>query len=325
MKKCDLISIIVPVYNVEQYLPRCLETIAAQTYRNLEIILVDDGSTDRSGDICDEYASKNSRARVIHQQNKGLWAARNAGQQVVSGEYVMFIDGDDYLHLDIVKVLHQAINHNKKKYDIAVVDYKKTWNFDEDITSKEDGTLEVLTQTELVAALFDFNISRSVWNKLYRKSLIENIYAHEYQRAQDYDFNIRCFMCANGAVVVNRKMYFWIQRSTSLMHDKDYWDIAYDCLTQIMYDNYVSLPRTKKQYGHHLLRRLYKSMVFYKNCNYRSKQQNAVFDKCKEYEKTTRRAYWQNARIPLYEKIGVTILLHSPRLTRWLMKVTKNY
>lgn len=325
MNEEELISVIIPVYNIEAYLPRCLETVAAQTYRHLEIILVDDGSADTSGDICDDFVAKDSRAIVLHQTNQGLWAARNTGQRVAKGEYVMFVDGDDYMHLDIVKTLHKAINHNKKKYDIAIVDYKQTKSFEEDIKSKESSTYQKLTQEELVARLFNDIINRSVWNKLYRKSLIENIYAYEYQRAQDFDFNIRCFMCANGAVVVNRKMYFWVQRPTSLMHERNYWDITYGLLTQMMYNNYVSLPSDKMQYGHYLLSRLYKSMVFYKNSYFKSAEQAEVFGKCAVYEKDIRKAYWTNRHIPIYEKIGVTVLLHSPRLTRWLMKVTKNY
>ena len=100
----DLISIIVPVYNTEQFLPRCLACIERQTYRNLEIILVDDGSTDRSGAICDEFARKDPRARVIHQENQGLWAARNAGQRVAMGDFLIFPDSDDYFHADMLRL-----------------------------------------------------------------------------------------------------------------------------------------------------------------------------------------------------------------------------
>ena len=101
----ELISVIVPVYNIEGYLPRCLETIAAQSYQNLEIILVDDGSTDSSGQICDSFAEKDCRTIVIHQQNQGLWAARNTGQKIAKGDYLMFADGDDYMHLETLKIM----------------------------------------------------------------------------------------------------------------------------------------------------------------------------------------------------------------------------
>ena len=106
----ELISVIVPVYNVEKYLPRCLDSLANQSYRNLEIILVDDGSTDSSGRICDDYAARDSRAKVIHKSNQGAWSARNTGQTASSGEYMLFPDADDYFHPDYIALLYRAIN-----------------------------------------------------------------------------------------------------------------------------------------------------------------------------------------------------------------------
>ena len=100
-----LISVIVPVYKVEKYLHRCVDSILVQTYTNLEIILVDDGSPDRCGAICDEYAAKDSRIRVIHQENGGLSAARNAGLDVCSGEYIAFVDSDDWLDPEMYAVM----------------------------------------------------------------------------------------------------------------------------------------------------------------------------------------------------------------------------
>lgn len=319
-----LISIIVPVYNIEGYLPKCLETIEAQTYRNLEIILVDDGSTDRSGVICDDFTQKDKRALVVHQNNMGLWAARNAGQRMAHGDFLMFIDGDDYIHLDTVKTLHQAISINEK-CDIAIVDRKKTRGFDEDVFLAGDGEIEVLTQEELVSKLFNGEICRNVWNKLYRKSLIKDIYANEFLRAQDFDFNIRVFMAANSAVFVHRIMYFWVQRPTSHTYQPNYWDLVYRCFAKMLFDNYVNLPNNQIKYGHYLLRDLYRKMIFWKNRNFRTRKENEVFALCDFYEKTTRKAYWRNQKINPFEKIVVVILLHCPRLTRQLMVMTKNY
>lgn len=320
----ELISIIIPVYNIEKYLPRCLETIAAQSYRNLEIILVDDGSTDGSGAICDEFVRNDNRACVIHQRNQGLWAARNNGQRIAKGNYLMFVDGDDYMHLDAITTLYQAINHTKQ-YDIAIIDLKKTNNLNGDITSKKEGPFEELSKDYWIPNLLKGYLSRNVWNKLYRAKLIENIFANEYPRAQDTDFNIRVFLKAKAVVAIHREMYFWVQRSTSFMHQPDYWDIVYKCHVKMLYENYNNLTTDQKQYGHYLLSYLYKQMVFWKNRNYRKIDEPVVFKQCNEYETATRKAYWLNWRINPLEKIVVTTLLHSPRLTRWLMKVTKNY
>ena len=111
----DLISVIVSVYNVEDYLPRCLKCITNQSYKNLEIILIDDGSTDGTGLLCDKFAEKDSRAKVIHQPNRGLWAARNVGQDVSTGDFLWFADGDDYFHKDILKLMHSAITQTNDK------------------------------------------------------------------------------------------------------------------------------------------------------------------------------------------------------------------
>ena len=104
-----MISVIVPIYNVEAYLPQCLDSIVSQTYKDLEIILVDDGSTDSSGRICDEFADKDVRIRVIHQKNSGLPEARNSGLKVAKGDYIIMPDGDDALHPQMIEILYNLI------------------------------------------------------------------------------------------------------------------------------------------------------------------------------------------------------------------------
>ncbi len=117
MKK-PLISIIVPVYNVERYMERCLDAVVKQTYKNLEVILVDDGSEDRSGSICDRYASEDARFKVVHHQNGGLSAARNTGIKKATGEYITFIDPDDSITEDYIEYLYNLIN--KHEADLAI-------------------------------------------------------------------------------------------------------------------------------------------------------------------------------------------------------------
>lgn len=323
--KQDLVSIIVPVYNIENYLPRCLETIAAQTYRNLEIILVNDGSTDGSGCICDEFARKDGRATVIHQLNQGLWAARNAGQRVAKGEYLMFVDSDDYLHQDAVKTMYDYINKDGE-YEIAIVNFKKTRSLNEDIYIRTTVQTTVLSQEELIAQIHKREVYGYMWNKLYRRSTITNICSRSFTRHQDFDFNLRVYLKIKKAIFIDQTLYFYMQRTDSLANNPKTAILSQACFTKILFVNYSDLNSfNRKLYGHHLLRKLYRKMVFLKGRNYGANQQDSEINRCREYEKETRKAYWRNRHIPLYEKIGVTVLLHSPRLTRWLMKKTKNW
>jgi hypothetical protein len=163
------------------------------------------------------------------------------------------------------------------------------------------------------------------WGKLYRATLIENVWSDNYRYAQDWDFNFRVFLRVNRAVLIHRPMYFYVQRPTSAMKRADYWEVFQDCICRMLIKNLAGLPLDMKQYEHYLLDKLYTRMLFYKNRNYGSAKQQEVFQQCREYIRTTRKTYWTCQGIPLYKKIIVTLLLHNPRLTRWLMKATKNY
>lgn len=299
----ELISVIVSIYNIEHYLPRCLETVAEQSYKNLEIILVDDGSTDGSAAICDEFVKHDSRASVIHQANAGLWAARNAGQKVAKGNYLMYVDGDDYLHLDAIRVMYEAINSDGG-YDLALVNRKMTERLDEDITALGDNSLSELSQSELVENLFNYKDSTFVyqWNKLYRRELIEGILSNPYMRSQDLDFNFRTYLQVNKAVWVHRTLYFYVQRPTSLVKAPEAWSIYYDCRTRIFYENYMNLPAGKQQYAWLLLRELYRKMPELKIMNEKSPDKERACQMCCDYERATWRVYLKNSQIGLMEK-----------------------
>ena len=170
----ELVSIIISVYNEEAYLPKCLESLSIQTYHHIEIILIDDGSTDSSGKICDDFAMKDSRARVIHQKNLGLWAGRNRGQAESRGEYLLFPDGDDYFHKDYVRLLYEAINYKGIQYSLSICGYKDTTGDDCDILSEKMFSFHEMTQSQLLGKITAHPSSGNAfwganWNKLYRK------------------------------------------------------------------------------------------------------------------------------------------------------------
>ena len=327
MKSEELISVIIPVYNIEGYLPKCLETIAAQTYHNLEIILVDDGSTDSSGQICEDFAEVDNRAIVIHQQNMGLWAARNTGKKAAKGDYLMFIDGDDYMNLDTIRIAHQVINSNGG-YDLAVFSYKKTERLDEIVDEVGENKLAELTRKDLFkefCAKKHGIVFECQWNKLYRRDLVKDIWLENFERSQDVDFNIQVYLKVERAVWILRELYFYVQRPTSLVHQPETWCHYFECRTRMYYQNYIKLPSDKKEYGPYLLRELYKKMLNYKVRYFQTDKRLEVLRKCQEYKHNTLKAYWKSRYIPLYEKATVIFLFHTPHLSRLMYKVTNKW
>jgi glycosyltransferase involved in cell wall biosynthesis len=243
----ELVSVIVPVYNIEEYLPRCLVCLEVQTYKNLEIILVDDGSTDKTGQICDDYAAKDSRARVIHHpENRGLWAARNTGQDAAQGEYLWFPDGDDYFHKDIIKVMVEAINLTNasgEKYNVAFVEYKRTSKFDEDVSTEIKPDFVEKTLEEVLEAFVrptEHFTGRNIWNKLYRRELINDIRTGNYKYAQDCDFSLKVYIKSPRIVCVDQPLYFFVDRPSSARFSLDFELISNYCVAKILYTNYFS-------------------------------------------------------------------------------------
>ncbi|WP_455654514.1 glycosyltransferase family 2 protein [Phascolarctobacterium sp.] len=172
----DIISVIVPVYNVEKYLPKCLDSLSNQTFQSLEIVLVDDGSTDNSGQICDEYAAKDARIKVLHKTNGGVSSARNAGLDAATGNYIAFADSDDYVEPDMYEILYKAVDVKT----VACCGLRKI-NSDnnielflplEKVYTREE-YIELLLENELPPPLFTKKvrcISNNLWTKLFPKA-----------------------------------------------------------------------------------------------------------------------------------------------------------
>lgn len=169
------ISVIVPVYKVEPYLSRCLDSIINQTYRNLEIILVDDGSPDHCGEICDEYARQDSRIRVIHKSNGGLSDARNHGIDVATGDYIAFVDSDDYVTTDMYEKMLARLEFDNS--DMVVCNY---YRFDEGSVPPEYGYINLPDRVLSKDEAFDFYLQIggdyvSAWNKLYKRGIFADL------------------------------------------------------------------------------------------------------------------------------------------------------
>ena len=214
-----LISVIVPVYNVEKYLKKCIDSIINQTYRNLEIILVDDGSPDNAGKICDEYALKDHRIRVIHKENGGLSDARNAGIDVANGEFIMFVDGDDYIADIAIEQFYQSILNDRVDIAIACMDsvdeygnrVKMFSTAEKKICSGIDAFFEICTGKSAFGAP----------NRLYKTNQIREYYFKVGVLHEDVFFTTDLFTSKKVKNVSFLPFvgYFYFQRSDSIMGD----------------------------------------------------------------------------------------------------------
>ena len=172
LNKIEL-SIIVPVYNVEEYITECIDSILAQTYKDWELILVDDGSTDNSGKICEEYALKDSRIKVIHKENGGLSSARNSGLDIAKGEYITFIDGDDFISPDTIE---ENINILESQKGIDIIQYPVYYRYGKNDAYKKSIESKIISGKEQLWYSYMINEYHcSVCDKIFKKYIFENI------------------------------------------------------------------------------------------------------------------------------------------------------
>ena len=222
----ELISVIVPIYNTEKYLVECVESLRKQTYSNIEIILVDDGSTDASIEICDEFAEKDSRVKVFHKKNEGVAVARNFGIQQSNGQYVVIVDSDDVAVDRMIEVLYTQIK--EKDADIAVGNYyiydESDGNFYYYITD-DNYCVEVLSPQELIdrqAGAWQWNSSAFIVTvaKLYKKDLFEDVSFTHGRRFDDEASTHRLFLRSKKTVFINDNLYIYRRRSGSIMRSE---------------------------------------------------------------------------------------------------------
>lgn len=217
----DLITLIIPVYMVESYLDRCISSIVRQTYENLEIILVDDGSKDSCPAICDRWARKDKRIRVIHRENGGLSAARNSGIETAQGEYLAFVDSDDFVSEEFIEALYQACKCTGSQ--IAQCRYEYV---DGDVMTKDREEVteptEVFSGKEMIKGMSwrDGAYNVVAWNKLYHKSVFEGVRYPEGRIHEDEATTHKLFYQAEQVAFVYRYLYGYYTGGTSITRDK---------------------------------------------------------------------------------------------------------
>lgn len=232
MNRDSLVSVIVPIYNAEQYLCQCLDSILCQTYSNLEIILVDDGSTDNCLNVCTKYKKKDSRVVVVHQENRGVSAARNSGIEYSHGEYISFVDSDDELHSNAIEILLNDMTLYGA--DISVATKSTVKENGEIISIYDDGTFSFYDGTDLICMSLDGDRQTgSVVAKLFKKSFIGETRFFEGKRVnEDGFFLFQNFVKQPKVIQHNVCVYKYIVRQNSASRDQfseKYFDMLFFC------------------------------------------------------------------------------------------------
>lgn len=211
-----LVSVIVPIYKVEEYLEQCVDSIINQSYKNLEIILIDDGSPDNCGKICDKYADMDSRIKVIHKSNGGLSDARNVGINIAKGDYLVFVDSDDWINKYMIeKLLDLAIN---KDLDIVECKFKEVYDRNSVMDESKIGEVKVFNNKEALENHFNGQgLYRCVWNKLYKKYVFNEIRFPKGKLAEDLHTTYKLFFKANKVGLVDFIGYYYYIRPNSII------------------------------------------------------------------------------------------------------------
>ena len=238
-----MISVIVPVYNVEKYITRCVSSLLAQTYDDLELLLVDDGSKDRSGKICDSLAEKDERIRVFHKENGGLSDARNYGLERIKGEYVTFVDSDDYVGPDYLRILYEMIQ--EEGCEVSIVRFKEVSCEDLRLTDSEDSRVFMDEETAMKEMLAGKKFGVSACGKLYRSSDFRDARFPKGKRYEDL-LAIPYIMAGKKCCFSSSEQYYYYMREGSIVHTLkedsiEQWDRGIGQLYSFVEENYPGL------------------------------------------------------------------------------------
>ena len=257
----ETISVIVPVYNVASYLPQCLESILNQDYEDLQVLLIDDGSTDDSGVICDRFAAQDSRIQVIHQKNGGAASAKNAGLRAASGKYLSFVDSDDYLEPDVYGFLVKTLEETRA--DAVQGAFQEVYRSRREVRPLKPETLEGFDY--LLRFPKDFSCAL-LWNKLYRREIFDGVFFEEGHKIDDEYFTYQGFLQPRRVVCTDRVIYNYRKRASSVMASPESAEQRIlDCLDSIAKRRQkvrTSVPQLSRAFDENYL-----DVLWYLSCN----------------------------------------------------------
>lgn len=317
----QLISVIIPVYNVEQYVEKCVDSVINQTYEKLEIILVDDGSTDKSGQLCDVLATKDERIVVVHQKNGGLSAARNTGIEKATGEVLSFVDSDDVLDLNFLKTLLEAME--KENADIVQCGFSRFADESELIALKEkelESAIDVIDSREGNLRLYSErgNEYTVVWNKIYKKRLFEELRFPVGRINEDAFTTYKLFYKATKIAVIEPKLYLYRYRADSIMTQK----IRHRNLDMIVaYDERMEFYQSINDVElYHLCKKksMYSLVVLYRKATFGSDDKQLLQDIYNRAVKVFNESNVEDKIFKSTEKIKYRFFVKIPRMYSYI-------
>lgn len=242
MNEEKVLSVIVPVYKVEPYLKRCIDSIIHQTYKNLQIILVDDGSPDLCGSICDEYTQKDSRIIAVHQKNEGLSGARNNGMLFAKGEYIAFVDSDDWLHPTMYEVLINLIEKNN--LDIAKCSVTSSdGNNESQILPRKRNRDKIITGKNVFDLYYTEFLCKVVWNAVYKRKIVNGILSPVGYISEDNYVSGRYLYRSTRMMITSKCLYYYYKNPTSITHSPHKSLIDICMCTQMLRDDLLKEDR----------------------------------------------------------------------------------
>ena len=317
----DLISVLVPVFNAGDWLQNCLESIAAQSYETLEAILVDDGSTDGSPELCEQFCRRDARFRLIRQENHGVSSARNKALDAARGQYVFFMDADDYLAPQALQLLHDAIRSGP--YDMATGEYRSFGSSGVPELPERSIDRRTLSGADCVRECFLAEMHwRVVWNHLIPRALIGDL-RFESVFQEDALFNYRLFRRMGQTIVVDEPTYYYyLNRPGSLSKTPGY--LSEETFLAVAFKMFDMTPAEDTASRAWMLTKFYRHFIL-DRCRMRKEgDANGMMATYRQFLQKTQQEYFSHPDIPFVEKCLFRFLRACPWLVWILMKVTRN-
>ena len=314
--KNELISVVVPVYNVEKYLDKCIESIEKQTYAHLEIILVDDGATDNSGRICDSHAERDERICVLHQKNGGRAAARNVGMEKATGEYLMFVDGDDWIDTDCLEAAYKFFES-----DTQMVVFRERSIFADRVESNGSDRYKKFVGSEplefYINGYSDFQAATSVCGKLYRKSLLQDIRFEEGRYYEDIMFVTKVYAACHNCIYLDKAYYNYNVATDNSITAKGAIEVTFRDEIPLFHEKEEFLKNMGREdladrYSYFKFQRLiryYRECVEGKKREYAVRLSGIIKEEKELIKKIIKREY-----VSRYYKVYLPLFIISPRL-----------